>query len=429
VSSDYVRVMFTDLLGLAHGKVVPIAKLHEPFHCAITVLNQGLDLSLIDVDGYGVDVGFPDLEAVVDPTSLRDGWEPGIGVALASLRFPETGAPIPLDARGALARIAGELAERELVARVGFEAELYLLERPGSDLPVTPLAVPGHRVYGTGRGADPSGLVMDIVRAAGACGIGIEGANAEFHAAQVEIPTSHRDAVGAADELFLLRELCRDLAEQRGAGITFMARPFPDRVGNGLHVNVSLQDASGRNVMADSSTDDGLSATARHAIGGLLAHHEGLTALCAPTVNSYRRLRPGLLSGYWANWGLDNRLSTVRVPAARGDATRIEHRMADGSASPHLALAAQLAAMMDGIERGLEPGPVQTGDADAAPVTDRHVPHTLADALDALDADKALVTLLGETLVEAFAKLKRAEWERWSDAVTDWELREYGRVH
>jgi glutamine synthetase len=429
MTTEFVRVLYTDLLGLAHGKVVPVAKLHEPFHCAITVLNQGLDLSLVEVAGYGADVGFPDLEAVADPASVRPGWDAGVGVAMASMRFPRTGEPIPLDARGVLAGVIAQLASRGWSAQVGFEAELYLLARPGCELPMVPLAVPGHRVYGTGRGADPSGLVMDIVRAAASAGIAIEGANAEFHAAQVEIPTCHRDALGAADECFLLRELCRELAEARGVGVTFMARPFADRVGNGLHVNVSLVDDDGRNVFADPATADGLSDVARHAIGGLLAHHEALAAVCAPTVNSYRRLRPGLLSGYWANWGHDNRLSTVRVPSARGTATRIEHRMADGCASPHLALAAVLIAMLDGIERSLDPGPVQTGDADAAPVTERHVPHTLAEALDALEADETLVRALGPVLVETFTKLKRAEWDRWRDAVTDWELREYGRVH
>ena len=425
---QYTRVLFTDVLGLAHGKVVPTDRLDEPFHTAITVLTQGLDLSLVEVPGFGVDVGYPDLEAVADPTSVRPGWD-GAAVAMASLRYPADQRPIPLDGRGVLERMIARLGERGLRAEVGFELEFYLLSDPPTVLPLTPLPVPGHRVYGTGRHADPSGLAFEIARAARDAGIDIEGVNAEFHASQVEIPTRYRDALGAADDAFLLRELCRDLAAHRGLGVTFMARPFADLVGNGMHVHVSLVDADGHNCFDDPAGEHGLSDLARHCIGGLVEHHEALAAICAPTVNSYRRLRQGLLSGYWANWGLDNRLSTVRVPAARGEGARIEHRMADGSASSHLVVAAMLAAMLDGIERELDPGPPQVGDGDTTPNTDRHTPESLDQALDRLVVDDVLTAALGDDLVTCFVGLRRAEWQRWLDTVTDWEQREYARVY
>jgi len=426
---SFTRVLFTDLLGLAHGKIVPTSQVDEPFHTAITVLCQGLDLSLVEVEGYGVDVGYPDLEAVTDPTSIRAGWHDEMAVAVASLVYPTDKRPIPLDARGALESVIARLAERGLRAQVGFELEFYLLAEPSHVVPMRRLDVPGHRVYGTERGADPSGLVFEIIKTAAAAGIAIEGANAEFDASQVEIPTRYRDALGAADDCFLLREMCRELAEARGMGVTFMARPFADRVGSGLHTNISLVDASGANVFADPAAPHGLSPLAMHCIAGLLEHHEALTVLCAPTVNSYRRLRPGMLSGYWANWGIDNRISTVRVPSARGAATRIEHRMADGAASSHLVTAALLAAMLDGIERGLLPGEPQRGDGDAEPNTDRHAPHSLPEAIAALRADEFLGEMLGADLVRCFTALREAEWNRWLDTVTDWEQREYGRVY
>lgn len=426
--AGYTRVLYTDVLGLAHGKVVPSDRFEEPFHTAITVLTQGLDLSLVDVPGYGVDVGYPDLEAVADPTSVRPGWD-GTAVAMASLRYPTDQRPIPLDARGAVERMVTRLGERGLQAMVGFELEFYLLDKAPTEVPLAPLPVPGHRVYGTGRHADPTGLAFEIVRAARDAGIDIEGVNAEFHASQVEIPTRYRDALGAADDAFLLRELCRDLAAERGLGVTFMARPFADLVGNGLHVHVSLVGDDGANRFDDPAGEHGLSDLARHCIGGLVEHHAALAAICAPTVNSYRRLRPGLLSGYWANWGLDNRLSTVRVPAARGQGARLEHRMADGSASSHLLVAGLLAAMLDGVERRLDPGPPQVGDGDTAPNTDRHTPESLAAALDLLVADEVLTEALGADLIACFVGLRRAEWQRWLDTVTDWEQREYARVY
>jgi glutamine synthetase len=124
--------------------------------------------------------------------------------------------------------------------------------------------------------------------------------------------------------------------------IAFLGRPFNDRGGNGRHLNLSLKDSEGSNLFYDLDDNNNLSQLARHTIAGLLAHHEALTAICAPTVNSYKRLFSGQLSGYWANWGYDHRSVAVRVPSDRGNGTGIESRLADGSANPYLATAALL---------------------------------------------------------------------------------------
>ena len=143
----------------------------------------------------------------------------------------------------------------------------------------------------------------------------------------------------------------------------------------------------------------GLSTLARQAIGGLIEHHEAVAGLSAPLVNSYKRLMPGLIAGYWANWGLDNRFSTYRVPAERGPATRIENRMPCASASPYLAAAATLNAALLGVVDGIDCGDPQIGDADAAPNTERHTPHTLAEAIDAVELDKVMTEAMGPELV------------------------------
>ena len=144
--------------------------------------------------------------------------------------------------------------------------------------------------------------------------------------------------------------------------------------------------SGGANALHDPAAPDGLSTLARQAIGGLIEHHEAVAGLSAPLVNSYKRLMPGLIAGYWANWGLDNRFSTYRVPAERGPATRIENRMPCATASPYLAAAATLNAALLGVVDGIDCGDPQIGDADAAPNTDRHTPHTLAEAIDAVEA-------------------------------------------
>ncbi len=142
-----------------------------------------------------------------------------------------------------------------------------------------------------------------------------------------------------------------------GYRATYLGRPDPTAVGSGLHVNFSvLPTSGGPNAFHDPAGAEGLSTVARQSIGGLLAHHEAVAGLSAPLVNSYRRLMPGLIAGYWANWGLDNRISTYRVPAERGAATRIENRMPCGTASPYLAAAAMLNAALLGVVDGLDCG-------------------------------------------------------------------------
>jgi glutamine synthetase len=204
-----------------------------------------------------------------------------------------------------------------------------------------------------------------------------------------------------------------------------MGKPINGRGGSGFHINLSLNDADGVNVFADEDNSDGLSETCRSVIAGLLNHHVGLTALVAPTVNAYKRLRPGMLCGYWANWGYDHRGVTVRVPPARGQGTRIEHRLGDASVAPHQAVAAVLAAALLGVEKGYPLRDVETLDCIEQASTDVVCPSTLRDALDALEADSDLVEAFSPAYVDGFVTVKRAEWERFARWTTDWEMSEY----
>ena len=422
--TDQIDVVFPDLLGLTHGKTVPGHRLEHPTHYAITVMVQGLDLEFLDIASYSTSAGFPDMEARVDPTTIRQ-WTHGRQTAMASL-YRTNGDPLPLDSRRQLKVICDQWSARGFTPMAGFEMEFFLLE---SRRPLVKLPVPDHRVYGIGAGADPSGTLEAVAELAEQAGLQVEGVNAEFTPSQVEAALHYQPALAAADAALLFRELVRTVARDRGIDTTFMARPFADAVGSGLHLNMSLANAVGDNMFAETDDAEGISATARHFMAGLLHHHEALAAFAAPTVNSYKRLTPGMLSGYWANWGLDNRICTVRVPGQRGATTRVEHRMADGTASPHLLAAALFAAGLHGVEESMPLPAPQTGDADAEPNTDRHTPHSLADSLDALEADGELRSYLEPDLVEVYVGLKRHEWQRWQQAVTDWEQQEYSRVY
>ena len=425
-AADIARVFYSDVHGLSHGKYVAADDLDHPTHYAVTVLTQAIDGDMPPAPGYGADVGFPDMEARADLATRRPGWEPGTDVVFADL-YHTDGRELPIDVRRALRLTCQRWTERGLTPMAGFEMELYLLAKDPSE-GLEPLPVPWHRVYGTGPSFDPSGLGREIFETCRRCGIPVEGVNGEFHPGQMEVALHYRDALTAADDAFLFKELARELAQRAGLGVTFMPRPFPQWVGSGLHVNLSLQDAPGSNAFAAADDEYGLSPLGRHALAGLIAHHEALSGIGAPTINSYKRLVPGLIAGYWANWGLDNRFSTYRVPGERGQATRVECRNPDGASSPHLVTAAMLAAMLHGVEEELPLPEPQVGDADAEPNTDRHAPHSLAEGLDAIEADAVLTEALGADLVNLFLGVKRTEVARFNAAVTDWEIREYARL-
>ncbi|MBM3668984.1 MAG: glutamine synthetase [Actinobacteria bacterium] len=421
--SSQIDILFPDLLGLAHGKTVPAARRDHPTHYAITVMVQGLDLEFLETPNYSTSSGFPDMEARFEDGTLRPWGDRQVGMAL--LHFAD-GRPLPLDSRRALRSVMDRWSEHGLTPVSGYEMEFFLL---AGRTPLTKLPVPDHRVYGIGPGADPTGTLELIAETAEAADLKVEGVNSEFTPSQVEVSLHYQDAMSAADAAFLFRILAREVARRNGIDITFMARPFGDAVGSGMHVNMSLNDASGRNALIDESDTNGLSDVAKSFVAGLLDHHKALAAFAGPTVNSYKRLVPGMLSGYWANWGLDNRISTVRIPGQRGATTRIEHRMADGAASPHLLTAALFAAGLSGVERNLTLPEPQVGDADSAPNTDRHTPHSLSEALDALEADSVLCSYFHPDLIEVYLELKRRECGRWVAAVTDWEQNEYSRVY
>jgi glutamine synthetase len=219
--------------------------------------------------------------------------------------------------------------------------------------------------------------------------------------------------------------MAREVASRHQLLLTFIGKPFAARSGSGLHVNFSLVDDAGANRFADPETPDGLSCIARQCIAGLIAHHAGMAALCVPTVNGYKRLRPGQLAGYWANWGYDHRGATLRVPGARGDCTRLEHRMSDGAANPYLATAAVLQAARLGVTDRLSPPAPEEQDCLEHQSTDQHVPDDLGRALDALESDRALGDAVGREMTALFVSIKRAEWQKFTAAVTDWELNYY----
>ncbi len=435
---DRIRVLWPDHLGIARGKYLPARLAEKGTGHAVAVFSLGYDRSFGPGPGSFVDAGIPDLHATMDPDTLRQGWDDdrtGLAVADLSMR----GEPYTFAPRFALKKAIAEWEGLGYRPKVGIELEGYVLE-PDGDGGWKPWDTPGSYVYGTGPLVDPVGLLDDITRTAEASGLPVESINAEFDNAQFEMTLEYDDALKAADDAFLFRLMARERAMAHGLRMTFLGQPIDELSGTGVHVNFSFLDSDGVNPLSDETADDGLSQLAGQCLAGLCEHHQGMTALLAPTVNAYRRLNLGGFAGVRANWGYDHRVVGNRVPPPRGQGTRLENRTADGSANIHTAVAAVLQAARLGVIDGLDRPAPETGDGFENPSTDVVSADSLLGALSDLEADAAFCTALGQDLVDNFVFVKNMEWERfveatpdWADRdptmITPWELSEYLPYH
>jgi glutamine synthetase len=417
-----IRALFPDHHGLARGKYLPPEHAERGARFCVSLFALAFDRTMTPTPGAMLHEGLPDCELTFAMDAVRPSWEAETGVVVGDLSF--RGQPLAISPRQALRRAVQDWERLGQNAKVGLELEAFVL-RPDGRGGWTEWDTPSAYVYGTGPAVDPAGLIDEIMEVAHRCGLPVESIHSEYDTPQFELTLAHADALVAVDNAFLFKLMARELTARRGLLLTFLGKPFADRAGSGLHVNLSFEDAQGHHSLADPRAADGLSELAHQCIAGLIAHHEGLAALCAPTVNSYKRLLPGRLAGYWANWGHDHRGTTVRVTAERGAATRLEHRMSDGAANPYLAAVAVLQAARLGVVKKLSPPPPEDLDCLERQRTERHVPDDLKLALSALEADTALVEAVGPQLVAQFAAVKRAEWAKFAAAVTDWERSYY----
>jgi glutamine synthetase len=418
-----IRPIFADHLGVARSKYLPIAAAgHGTKHC-MTMFAQHFDKQMTPTTPHsGFLTGLPDVEAVYSLDDVRPGWDPGVGVVVADLQFE--GRPVLNAPRTVLRRAIDAWKSLGFTPMVGIELEAYLLEPNGTG-GWKAIDTPGGMTYGVGPFVDPHGILDEIMAMAATCGYPLESVNSEYDVPQFELTLRYGEAMEAVDNVFLFKQMAQEIARKRGLHLTFLGKPFAHLSGSGLHVNFSVNDRRGRNAFNDPKGEYGLSDVARFSIGGLLEHHEGLAAICAPTVNAYKRLRPGTLAGVWANWGLDHRNATVRVPKERDGGTRIEYRLPDGSANVYLATAAVLQAALLGVQGRVEPPVIEEGDAFETANTERMTPPNLGAACDALEADDWFVEALGREAVEVHLSIKRDEWRKFNEAVTDWELNYY----
>ncbi len=433
-----IRMLWPDHLGLARGKYVPPRLAPKGSGFCVTTFAMAYDRDLIPAPGGHLLEGLKDVHGMIDADTLRPSWEDDrTGVAVVDLSLDHQ--PYAVSARTVLQRGIEAWGQLGYTVKVGIELEGYLLEPDAEvDGGWRRFVNPRSFVYGTGPLGDPSGFLDDVLFTAEGCGFAVESANVEFDESQFEFTLEYDDALKAADDIFLFRVMVRELAIRRGLDFTFLGMPFPGVSGSGLHVNFSLLDRDGNPALVDESDELGISALTRRCLGGLLTHHKALSAICAPTVNAYRRLQPGQLAGCWANWGIDHRNVTNRLPAEGGNSMRIESRLADGAVNVHLGVAAVLAAARLGVEHDVACPPPYTDDGfeDGGGGVDRCAV-SLAGALDDLEADEAFIAGLGPDVVANFVFNKRHEAERFAatgdtiggDTLTAFEHSQYLPYH
>jgi glutamine synthetase len=426
--TDRLRAMFCDHLSIMRGKYLPASKMRDDesrFARPTFSVHYDKDL-LIEAPGTMCLEGIPDMALRWKGDEIRDGWEPGTKVVLGDL-YGGDGTPVPMCPRGALKRAVAGWEKHGLTPKVGIELEAYAFTR-SVDGQIVPYDTPGGVVYGTGNFTDPRRFTDAIWEKAQEIGLPLDLITAEYDSPQFEFTLTFDTAVEHVDTVVLFRQMAREIAWDHGVLLTFLPKPHLGKGGSGMHVNFSLTDKKDHNAIAngDKGDPDNLNDVARGCIAGWMKHHKAMAGLIAPNALSYLRLQPASLSGYWCNWGGDNRNVTVRVSAEGGKKARLEHRMADAAANPYTVVATVLQAALLGYEGKYPLQPRETGDGFTGNDAEFGVAASLTAALNDLEADTALSNAVGAGLVENHLYMKRAEVEKTAglegDALRDWYI-------
>ncbi len=426
----YCLSSYVDVHGVPKAKAVPIdhfgkmMKGSELFTgAAIDGLGQGPaddELSL-----------WPDLDAIVQLP-----WEPTVAWAPGNLHFH--GEPYPMDSRNVLRRQVDRLAAHGLQFNLGIETEFFLVHRDERGIrPNHPKDVLARAAYDVAGLLDNLPFLDELIGYMNTLGWDVHSFDHEDANGQFELDFSYTDVVSMADRFVLWRMMTKLLARRHGFEATFMPKPYSDRTGNGGHFNMSMSDLeTGVNVFddQDDTRGAGVSALAYKFIAGVLRHAPAISAVTAPTVNSYKRLiKTGSMTGFtWApvyiSFGANNRTHMLRIPMGGG---RVESRAVDTSVNPYLAAAMMLGAGLEGIEGDLDPGdPIALNmylqsDEQLSHMGVSVLPRTLLKAVEAFDADPLAEHVFGPELKRSYVELKSSEWWDYHNTVSEWEYDRY----
>lgn len=411
-----IRVAASDLNGQARGKRIPV-------RFAERVVKEGtrFPMSSLNLDIWGEDIEDSplifetgDADGILLPTErgfLPMPWLEAPTALLPLWMFREDGRPYDGDPRHALAAILKRFAADGFTPVVATELEFYLIDDSGKTLQVPKSPRSGKRRLAAEtlalRALDAfDRFFTDLYDACEAMDIPADTAISEAGLGQFEINLMHQDdALKAADDAWLFKLLVKGLARRHGFAASFMAKPYEEFAGSGMHMHFSILDRQGRNIF-----NDGTAAGSRHlanAIGGCLATLADATLLFAPHANSYDRLVPGSHAPTGIAWAYENRTAAIRVPSGSPAARRIEHRVAGGDVNPYLMIAGVLGSALIGIEDALTPPPPITGNAYAHDLP--QLPRNWTEAIDAFEASAGIARIFPLELVRNFVMTKRQE--------------------
>ncbi|MBM5794565.1 MAG: type III glutamate--ammonia ligase [Cyanobacteria bacterium M_surface_7_m2_037] len=426
----YALASFVDLHGVCKAKAVPIDHLHAMASGSELFTGAALDGVPQDVSDDEV-AAIPDLSsAVVLP------WRPDTVWFASNLHLGSD--PFEACSRNILSRVRDQAAAMGLRFNLGVETEFFVLRRAtdGQLVPASANDTLDKPCYDLRGLLDNLDWLGELVQAMNGLGWGVYSFDHEDGNGQFETDFGYADCLTTADRVTFFRLMAREITRKHGLIASFMPKPFADRTGSGAHFNMSLADSQqGHNLFAPADGSAAwVSEMGLQFMAGILRHAPAICAVMAPTVNSYKRLVvQGSMSGFtWAPvfvcYGNNNRTNMLRIPGA---GSRVECRAADSSCNPYLAAAMLLAAGLEGIREGLDPGPPNLVNAYRLTPEERAarglttLPRTLGEAIEAFAADPLSREVFGDAMAEAYTAFKRDEWNSFHGAISDWERDRY----
>ena len=423
---DFLRLQFTDILGVVKNVSVPADQAEKAF-------TEGIYFDGSSISGF-VRIQESDMRLKPDPETFavlpwRDNGDGGAARLICDVINTSTGAPFEGDPRYVLKEALEGAEKHGFEVNMAPEPEFFLFRHDEDGFATTEFA--DHGGYFDLAPKDlASDVRREIIFTLEEMGFDIEASHHEVAQGQYEINFEYADALTTADNVATFRYVVRAVAAQHDLHATFMPKPVPRINGSGMHTHQSLS-ADGENAFHGQGEFD-LSETALSYLAGILDHAPAITAVTNPTVNSYKRLVPGYEAPVYIAWSDRNRSALIRKPAARvPGATRIEARFPDPSCNPYLGFASLINAGIDGIERDLEaPEPIRENiyEFDEEKVEEYGIetlPKNLGDAVDALESDEVIRSGLGEHVSEKFIEAKREEFTEYLVNVSDWEIDRY----
>ena len=430
---EFFFAQFVDMHGKPSAKLVPAERLDMLF-------DDGAGFAGFAAGPIGQSPASPDIAAIPDPESYTPvPFKPGLARFACDITID--GDPYNFCPRTILKNATARAEKMGYRLKMGMELEFFLLkERDGKIVladDLDTLDQPCYDMKGITRSYD---FISQLSKNMNGLGWGNYANDHEDANGQFELNFEYDDALRTADKAIFFRYMVHAMAQERGLLTTFMPKPFSNLTGNGGHLHISLWDPTGKKNLFEDKKDPrglGLSKLAYAFLGGIIDNSDGLSAILAPTVNSYKRIGVGApTSGAtwapaYATYGMNNRTQSIRIPAPG----RIEIRSTDGSANPYLAAAAIIGCGLDGVAKKTSPGEpnldnlYELSDAQIKRKRIKTLPANLLDAVRAAEKNKALRDWLGEmdgrSYLDYFAEVKKAEWQEYHSTVSDWELRRY----